>query len=152
MWMLRDDGAIVYLNGTELFRSPNMPAAPAPITYLTLAEGTQAGENTIDTATLPADALLAGTNVVAVEMHQTQVNSSDVSFDFELIGNPKPATAPQYVYLGTFSGEMVIAWSHPDFILEEADRLTGPWTLSATYSPLAETYAQDQKFYRLRQP
>jgi hypothetical protein len=151
MWMLRDDGAVVYLNGTELFRSPNMPVAPAPITYLTIAEPTQDGENTIDTAILPADALLAGTNVVAVEMHQTQVNSSDVSFDFELIGNPKPSPSPQYVYLGTFSDEMVIAWSHPDYILEEADDLDGLWTPTTSNSPLMGTYEYDQRFYRLQQ-
>ncbi|MCK4565599.1 MAG: hypothetical protein KAU94_13090, partial [Verrucomicrobia bacterium] len=152
MWMLRDDGAVVYLNGTELFRSPNMPAAPTLITYLTPAEGGQPGENTIDTATLEPDALLAGTNVVAVEMHQTQINSSDVSFDFELVGEPRPPIPPQYVYLGKFDEEMVLAWSHPDFILEEADQLTGPWTPAATNSPLVATYAQDQKFYRLRLP
>lgn len=148
MWMLRDDGAVVYLNGTELFRSPNMPAAPAPITYSTPAETSQPGENTIDTATLPAAALLAGTNVVAVEMHQTQANSSDVSFDFELLANPLPG--PQRVYLESFGGEMVIAWRHPGFILEETDDLTGSWTPAATNSPLIETYEANQKFYRLR--
>ena len=34
--------------------------------------------------------LMTGNNVLAVEVHQSATTSSDVSFDFELIGNPSP--------------------------------------------------------------
>lgn len=147
MWMLRDDGGVVYLNGTEVFRSPNMPAGT--IDYLTLAQGSSV-ENVEDTATISASALHAGTNCVAVEIHQQAVTSSDVSFDFELVGEPSLPAPPQHVYLGKFETNMVIAWSHPDFILEEADQLTGPWSPAATNSPLMGDYEYDRKFYRLR--
>ena len=40
--LLRDDGAIVWLNGRELYRS-NMPEAPAAITYLTTASTSVGG-------------------------------------------------------------------------------------------------------------
>ena len=100
MWMLRDDAGIVYLNGVEIFRSSNMPSGA--VNYLTLA--TSVGENTIDTTNFPTSGLLIeGTNLLAVEIHQQAVTSSDISFDFELTGirasdtNAKPIitiTAP----------------------------------------------------------
>ena len=84
LWLLRDDAGVVYLNGTEVFRSPNLPAAPTVITNATLA--TSSVENTIDTATLGTTNLIAGTNVVAVEIHQQALTSSDISFAFALTG------------------------------------------------------------------
>jgi hypothetical protein len=90
--LLRDDGGVVYLNGVEVFRS-NMPLSN-PITYLTLAASTAGGE---DETTLfypmmtSPGVLMTGTNVAAVEIHQSDRTSSDVSFDFELLGlGPSP--------------------------------------------------------------
>ncbi|NQU20500.1 MAG: lamin tail domain-containing protein, partial [Candidatus Nealsonbacteria bacterium] len=85
--LLRDDGAVVYLNGTRLFAS-NMP--DGPIDYLTEARGSTSGaaedhfyEYAVDPALLlPAPAL----NLLAVEIHQIHSDSSDVSFDLELTG------------------------------------------------------------------
>ena len=86
--LLRDDGAVVYLNGTEVLRS-NMPAGT--ITFKTLASTTidGIGETTFQTAT-PNPALLAGTNVIAVEIHQVSGSSDDISFDLELKGQRNP--------------------------------------------------------------
>jgi hypothetical protein len=80
--VLRDDGVVVYLNGTEVFRD-NMPAGT--ISYSTLASAAINGnaEDVFLTVNL-APVLLPGTNVVAVEMHQNARNSSDLSFDLEL--------------------------------------------------------------------
>jgi hypothetical protein len=77
--LLRDDGAIAYLNGTEVFRL-SMP--PGPVTYLTFA--TTAIEYSFEATNVPANVLVAGTNILAVEIHQGNVTSSDVSFDLEL--------------------------------------------------------------------
>ena len=83
--ILRDDGAVVYLNGVEVFRT-NMPAGP--VTYLTPALSTVDGpdekkfiETTIDTAHL-----VAGENLLAVEVHQDSPTSPDLSFDLTLTG------------------------------------------------------------------
>ncbi len=84
--LLRDDGAVVYVNGVEVFRS-NMPVGS---TYLTLATVTVGGpEETTEfvSASLSPSVLVAGANVVAVEIHQANVTSSDISFDLELIGD-----------------------------------------------------------------
>ncbi len=87
----RDDGAVVYLNGTEVFRS-NMPTGE--ITAATTAAGTAADDGSLFfPSSVPAASLVTGANVVAVEVHQAGATSSDVSFDFELVGNPVPSIA-----------------------------------------------------------
>lgn len=85
--LLRDDGAVVYVNGVEVTRS-NMPTSA--ITNATLASATVNGAaaSAYDAITVPASALVAGTNAVAVEVHQSAANSSDLSFDLEVIGQP----------------------------------------------------------------
>ncbi len=83
--LMRDDGAVVWLNGVEVHRS-NMPAAPAVISASTQALGAvpSADENTFFTSTLDARKLRAGTNVIAVEIHQFGTASSDLGFDLSL--------------------------------------------------------------------
>ena len=83
--LLRDDGAVVYLNGTEI-RRDNMPVGE--ITFETQANGTVGGgnEEKFFESDASAAALLKGENVLAVEIHQASANSSDISFDLELMG------------------------------------------------------------------
>jgi len=153
MWLLRDDGGVVHLNGKDVFRSPNLPQQPTVISYSTVTASGQNGENTIDTAILSATNLVAGTNIAAVEIHQQGATSSDVSFDFELIGNPvPPPIPPQHVYFGIFDGKLTLAWSNPSFILEEADQVTGPWGTAGSTSPVIVGFANTQKFFRLKKP
>ncbi|MFL6282094.1 MAG: hypothetical protein ACJ74Q_02875, partial [Pyrinomonadaceae bacterium] len=78
--LLRDDGAVVYLNGKEVFRS-NMPAGA--VTSSTAAYYSN-GENVYQEKTVDPSLLVGGTNVIAVEVHQETANSSDMSFDLEL--------------------------------------------------------------------
>ncbi len=77
----RDDGAVVYLNGTEIVRS-NMPSGT--ITSTTLAADAGNTENQFFSFTVPTSALINGTNALAVEVHQAARNSSDLSFDLSL--------------------------------------------------------------------
>jgi hypothetical protein len=84
--LLRDDGAIVYVNGAEAFRS-NMPAGA--VNYRTFAATgvADADENKFFSGTIDPALLVRGTNVIAVEVHQDRINSSDISFDLELVGS-----------------------------------------------------------------
>lgn len=79
----RDDGAVVYLNGTEVARS-NMPAGP--IGYQTLAPLNIAGtdETTFYGYVIDPRLLQNGTNTLAVEIHQNLPSSGDISFDLRL--------------------------------------------------------------------
>ncbi|NQW99636.1 Ig-like domain-containing protein, partial [bacterium] len=97
----RDDGAIIYLNGTEVARS-NMNSGA--VDYLTQSATivSNADETTYFPITLPASSLVSGDNVIAVSIHQRDNTSSDLSFDLDLItttagGNALPVvqlTAP----------------------------------------------------------
>lgn len=76
----RDDGAVVYLNGQEVIRD-NMPATA---TYTTFASSNTTNENDFRTHTIPASALHTGNNTIAVEVHQCDASSSDMSFALQL--------------------------------------------------------------------
>ena len=80
----RDDGAVVYLNGVEVFRS-NMPSGT--ISHGTLAFLAQDDGAAIFAGPVDRALLVPGENLLAVELHQTSTTSSDVSFDLELLGN-----------------------------------------------------------------
>ncbi|HEY0156581.1 MAG TPA: metallophosphoesterase, partial [Thermoanaerobaculia bacterium] len=110
--LVRDDGAVVYLNGTEVWRS-NMPGGT--ITSTTLATGNVSGaaESAWFETSVSTGALVAGTNTVAVEVHQDVSSSSDLSFDFALLGDdgsslPNLRRGP-YLQLGTPTS-VVVRW------------------------------------------
>ena len=97
--LLRDDGALVFLNG-RLLRRDNM--RPGPVGYRTSARSNvePPREDTYFEKLLPAKRLLAGLNTLAVEVHQSR-RRDDLSFDLELIGI-EPATAPVQVTRGPY--------------------------------------------------
>ena len=79
--LVRDDGAVVYLNGVKVFHS-NMPTGA--ITHLTLASTSTSTENAFRTNIVNATNLVEGVNIIAVEVHQSSADSNDLSFDLEL--------------------------------------------------------------------
>jgi hypothetical protein len=81
--VLRDDGVVVYLNGTEVFRN-NLPTNGS-ITYLTHANDSVEPDSYLQ-LTLPAGSLLAGTNIIAAEVHQSDATSSDIALDVGVSG------------------------------------------------------------------
>lgn len=83
--ILRDDGAVVYINGNEVLRS-NMPQGE--ITYKTYASSSVSGsgEDAFYDYYLNHQSFFAGENTIAVSIHQRNSSSSDISFDLELIG------------------------------------------------------------------
>lgn len=83
--LLRDDGAVVYLNGTEIYRS-NMPSGAISNNTLASLPITLGGENIFHTTTVSASLLLTGTNVLSVEIHQDNNLSPDISMDAKLTG------------------------------------------------------------------
>ncbi|HKX61263.1 MAG TPA: hypothetical protein VJS65_05455, partial [Verrucomicrobiae bacterium] len=82
---LRDDGVVVYLNGTEVFRD-NLPTGTITYTSLATTAVGGAGESTFYLSSVSPGLLVEGSNVLAVELHQSSGNSSDISFDLELKG------------------------------------------------------------------
>uniref|UniRef100_UPI00356B6063 choice-of-anchor D domain-containing protein n=1 Tax=Lutibacter sp. TaxID=1925666 RepID=UPI00356B6063 len=77
---IRDDGMVVYLNGTEIWRD-NMPTGT--ISYSTFASAAVSNESSWTSKNF-INSLVVGTNVLAVEIHQNSLTSSDLSFNFDL--------------------------------------------------------------------
>jgi hypothetical protein len=83
--LLCDDGAIVYLNGKEVFRD-NMPTGT--VSYTTTASSTINGSNEgdYDLFSFTDSFLINGINTIAVELHDVKsVSIDDMAFDLELI-------------------------------------------------------------------
>jgi hypothetical protein len=83
-----DDGVILYLNGTEIYRR-NMTNDATTLNHRSLATVTvsAADEQTFWTFTTNSLALVSGVNVLAAEVHQAATNSSDLGFNLDLVGN-----------------------------------------------------------------
>ncbi len=77
-----DDGAVYYLNGKEVGRS-RMPAGPVQFNTLAAESVVDAVEES-GVVQIDSAALLAGTNVFAVEVHQSKPTSSDCVFGARL--------------------------------------------------------------------
>lgn len=112
--LIRDDGAIVYINGTEIWRD-NMSSGS--VSYSTYANSTVNGsdEDTwIDRQIV--NSLVLGMNTVAVEIHQRSFLSSDISFDFQFLADTIKQDSiirGPYLQNGT-SNSMVIRWRTAD--------------------------------------
>jgi hypothetical protein len=160
--LLRDDGGVVYLNGAEVFRS-NMTNS-GPIAFNTPALSAVGGAdetNNFYATNLSPGLLLEGTNLLAVEIHQANPTSSDLSFDLELLGVPAlplPRLAVQRV-----GGSAVFSWpvSAQGFHLEAAaDPGTGgSWapatnavTVSNEWLRAGGSLGVGRQFFRLRRP
>ena len=81
--VIRNSGAVVYVNGVEVART-NMPAGP--VTSETFAAGpVPVGERHLPfTFVVPASAFVAGTNTIAVEMHLNSRNQATAGFDLAI--------------------------------------------------------------------
>ena len=108
--LMRDDGAVVYLNGVEVWRT-NMPAGSVGhLTPASVAIG-GADESVFVQTTINPSLLLNGTNVLAIELHQSGGTSSDISFDLQLIGSDGSASVTRgpYLQMGT-PNSTIVRW------------------------------------------
>ncbi len=94
-----DDGSVVYLNGTELFRY-NMPAGSIRATTFASVqlgiEGFQPGTQTVFSRSNSPANLVVGDNVLAVELHSANKTSSD-----EVFGLTLTAVVPDTIVITT---------------------------------------------------
>jgi hypothetical protein len=80
----RDDGAVVYINGVEVARS-NMPGSTVTATTPANSAVGNADETTFFEYVVSPSLLVAGQNLIAVEVHQSDAASTDLSFDLQLV-------------------------------------------------------------------
>ena len=162
----RDDGAVVYLNGAEIWRDTNMPAGV--ITNTTPALSALGGTN--ESAWLPfsllpshLSLLTSGTNLLAIEVHQSATNSSDLAMNFELTGTTLVSTNTPLT-LALDANALLLSWSADagPFSLHSATNLTPPvaWTpltnapvlLGNEWRVTLPAATNGQRFFRLQTP
>ena len=146
-----EDGAVYYLNGREVFRN-RMPAGA--VNFATLATGAPDPTPITGPFTLAATNLVSGDNVLAVEVHQSAANSTDLELAVELLATISSfsAPAPRLDFVRHANGTMTLSWNAPGFCLQETSVLTGPttvWSASTVISGAPFTPTGPSKFYRL---
>ncbi len=130
------DGAVFYLNGTELHLE-NMPAGA--ITHGTPASSDIASPASSGFFTVPSSSLIAGTNVLAVEVHKAS-GGTDALFSAELAGteDPPDPDAPAELVLNE-----IAAADGATFWIEFTNPTTSPievagYVVSVNGDPLTE--------------
>ena len=163
LWLGTWGGGIVRLapNSWRSFdASSGMPTGA--VTYATYASTVAAGadETTAFYATnVSPNLLVNGTNVLAVEVHQANATSTDLSLDLELSADPAPPRLSV-----TLSGNaVVLAWPMwaTGFRLQSAARFAPVTTWSNLLASITATNGQNrvtvaasdaQQFFRLANP
>jgi len=92
--LLRDDGAVVWLNGFPVWTNNMTTVAPDPVHPSTIANTNLAAASddgvayqVINLLNLPSNPIIsAGANVIGVQVHNQNATSSDLSFDLMLWG------------------------------------------------------------------
>ncbi|MBS0024338.1 fibrinogen-like YCDxxxxGGGW domain-containing protein [Microbacterium paraoxydans] len=112
--VIANDGAVVYLNGVELGRV-RMPSGA--ITQNTLATGVVSNATAVGARavfTVPAGALVKGTNVLAASIHANYRTTTDLSFDLAFTGERAAAPSPVTGLTATPSQTSVaLTWTAP---------------------------------------
>ena len=154
-----DDGAVFYLNGVELGRW-QMPFAPAPINYGTLAS-TAVGVLTCGESRFAnIGHLLARTNILAVEVHQAANPDPqvDAAFDLELdLEYAFPIFQPTLHLRKLTQNSIRLNWTNAPgkrFTLETTTNIVAAWsplTPATTNTVVTNTITGPARYYRLRQ-
>ena len=76
-----DDGAVIYVNGTEVIRDGFDPGTAIAYDVLSDASG---NEGVFDSFRISPSFFVAGENIIAVELHQDSRGSSDLVFNLEV--------------------------------------------------------------------
>lgn len=149
-----NDGAVFYLNGVELAR---MGMPEGPITYNTPARG-WAGPPVFTQFDVDAPSLIAGENVLAVELHQADLSdplsNRDFTFVLKLFGVLPTRPAPRLT-VRLAGGNLTVTWTPEAGILESTDDPSSGWTSVFEAHPPGQyvTPASEAKmFYRVFVP
>jgi len=154
-----DDGAVFHLNGVEVGRF-RMNAGT--VNYLTLAQNTPA-EGLANVLSFSTASLLPGTNVLAVEVHQSATTSSDVVFGLALTATVAATNRPAIVSgERLFDGRFLINVSGlagQAYALDASDTLApGSWSQVLVFTNQAGVASvidsgapvHSSRFYRVR--
>ncbi len=160
--LARTGGAVVWLNGQEIFRA-NLPSGPITYTNLALTAVTGFAAHIYYPTNVAVAGLPTGTNLLAVEIHQSASTNATLGFDLELIGSGYLLPTPS-LSITQAGGTIQVSWPATNtggFTLYSTTNLTqtGGWSSSASpvftnAGQVVVTQAPDTsaRFYRLQRP
>lgn len=159
--LARAHGAAVWLNGQEVFRV-NLPGGPLAYSNLALSAMTGHTAHIFYPTNLAVTNPLTGTNLVAVEVHQSSVTNATMGFDLELIGSGY-LRAPPTLSIAQAGTDVLLRWpvtNGADFTLYSTTNLTGDgWSVTTALmqtngGQIVVTQPPDAtaKYYRLQRP
>ena len=144
----RDDGVVAWLNNDA---SPTVVSADgtwtAPYTYANLAPNATNTGGTYISYPIPVSKLVAGQNILAVEVHQTTIGSSDLLLDCELVAT---YLTPLQLSMGVVGSQPVLYWFDSAAALEMTTDLSGWFPVVGGLSPVPFTTGVPKMFFRLR--
>jgi hypothetical protein len=142
----RDDAVVVWLNDDV---SPTIVSSSGtfspPYTYNSLAPNSS-DSTSYHSFSIPSSKLVVGENLIAVELHQTSLSSSDAIFDCELIAT---YTVPFELHLGRSGGEPVLWWFDAAAILQQSQDLENWQPVPGAPPPHLIQTQPGRRFYRL---
>ncbi len=162
--VVRDDAAIIYLNGAEIWRDTNITSGVITATTPALVALGGAEETNWITLDLPIgirSLLVSGWNTIAVEVHNQSLTSSDIGFNFELTGQVIISAPPTLAFTRGVGG-LTLAWPADAsyFALHSATNMMPPvlWRRSTNAAVLSNsvwtvrpaTGSNGNQFFRLQ--
>ncbi len=151
----RDDAAVVWVNNEA---EPSVVSADGtfdpPYSYdaTTLAAGrvpNSSNTGTYLTYQIPASKLVPGQNIIAIQVHQTSLTSSDLILDCELTASYQP---PFELNLTRSANQPVLWWFDETALLEQSADLKSWSVVPGAASPLPFVPLGGHGFFRLRRP
>ncbi len=143
----RDDGVVMWLNDDP---APTVVSADGtfagPYSYSTLApNATNPGSYL--SYPIPVSRLVAGDNILAVELHQTSVTSSDLLLDCELLAT---WAVPLELEMDSAGARPVLYWFDAAALLEDSTDLVNWAPVPAARSPFPFAFDAPARFFRIR--
>jgi hypothetical protein len=124
-----DDGAVFYLNGQEVYRL-RMDEPGVPILNSTLAVGYPCDGDAVcrDEFVIAnlGDRLVPGDNVLAVEVHNYNTRSADMTFGVD-VWEARSVSIPALLAISDSTGATTLTWTRGGFVLQWAESAQGPW-------------------------
>jgi rhamnogalacturonan endolyase len=160
--LTRDDAAVIYLNGAEVWRDSNLASGLVTNATPALVALGGADETRWLTNVLDPTGLIRGWNTLAAEVHNQSLSSSDIGFDFELTGTALAGSFPALA-IRSASGGVALSWPIDGsyFLGQAASNLSPPvsWNPVTNVAFLTNDewriilpVTTNQRYFRLRAP
>jgi hypothetical protein len=156
-----DDGLVAYINGVEAGRLRMTNASPVSFTNLAVGSGPESGQTHLPLETLVLTnltGLVAGNNLLAIELHQNSATSSDAVLSVQLLAQvgEVPDLGPELkISRNAETGQITVSWTGAG-TLQQATSLgaSTEWTdVPGNPNPYVFTpgAGNETRFFSLRQ-